>query len=461
MTESATPKIPLTAVFCEGETERLYVLALVKALKLGQYVRAVKTANSAPASLLEDAYKEIAWSHVRGKFPIDEAWLMFDRDHHESYAEAVRDAGKIDSRIRVCWTNPCIEYWFWLHYAKPGETLAYDDTVLVSTESNERQISPGAFEKVTVEKWQRSIRPETMYERLKDRVPSYGKVNLPASLIGYTAKAFENIRQTGQTEDADAVGSAMPHFIARLLEIRRLVYPQSQELSFETAEPPASDSVSAVLVRKPTRKMTASFTQLVNFALSHNPRPSKTKIKVLRAGASRLANYCDGIFAAVESCRHFDKELAELAHLVKKDAQEGFEEPAERAQAALLPLLTTFEARASAFLSDEAKELLTRVVENQTTGATGPTEHLTASNAAEEAVLLRLQAQKDALLAVLQNLSGNTEGIDTAEVWDKAAGILIDAAADLEALMRAPDPSQEILDVSPVTPGDDDEDIPF
>lgn len=150
------------------------MLALVKALKPGQYVRAVKTANSTPASLLEDAYKEIARSHVRGTFPIDEAWLMFDSDHHESYAETVRDAGTIDPRIRVCWTNPCIEYWFWLHYAKPGETLAYDDTVLVSTESNERQISPGAFEKVTVEKWRRSILPETMYERLKDRVPGYG-----------------------------------------------------------------------------------------------------------------------------------------------------------------------------------------------------------------------------------------------------------------------------------------------
>lgn len=58
-------------------------------------------------------------------------------------------------------------------------------------------------------------------------------------------------------------------------------------------------------------------------------------------------------FAAVEGCRRFDKELIELAHLVKKGAQDGFEEPAARAQAALLPLLTTFEARASAFLSEE------------------------------------------------------------------------------------------------------------
>lgn len=78
--------------------------------------------------------------------------------------------------------------------------------------------------------------------------------------------------------------------------------------------------------------MTASFTHLVNFALPDNPQPSKTKIKVLRAGASRLANYCDGIFAAIEGCRRFDKELIELAHLVKKGAQDGFEEPAARAQ---------------------------------------------------------------------------------------------------------------------------------
>ena len=39
-------------------------------------------------------------------------------------------------------------------------------------------------------------------------------------------------------------------------------------------------------------------------------------------------------FAAVEDCRRFDKELIELAHLVKKGAQDGFEEPAARAQAA-------------------------------------------------------------------------------------------------------------------------------
>ena len=87
-------------------------------------------------------------------------------------------------------------------------------------------------------------------------------------------------------------------------------------------------------------------------------------------------------FAAVEGCRRFDKELIELAHLVKKGAQDGFEEPAARAQAALLPLLTTFEARASAFLSEEAKQLLSRV-EKQTAGATAPTVHVAVPSAAD------------------------------------------------------------------------------
>ena len=89
------------------------------------------------------------------------------------------------------------------------------------------------------------------------------------------------------------------------------------------------------------------------------------------------------VFAAVEGCRQFDKELIEPAHLVKKGAQDGFEEPAAREQAALLPLLTTFEARASAFLSEEAKQLLSRVVEKQTAGATAPTVHVAVSSAAD------------------------------------------------------------------------------
>lgn len=88
-------------------------------------------------------------------------------------------------------------------------------------------------------------------------------------------------------------------------------------------------------------------------------------------------------FAAVEGCRRFDKELIELAHLVKKGAQDGFEEPAARAQAALLPLLTTFEARASAFLSEGAKQLLSRVVEKQTAGTTAPRVHVAVSSAAD------------------------------------------------------------------------------
>lgn len=133
-------------IVCEGETEKEYLSALADQLAVMPRVSIRKTAACAPMSLLEEAYKEFMWSNATDKlFPFTEIWCVFDRDHHPSYDTTFEVAKTLRIPVHLCWTNPCIEFWFWLHYCGDKNHLKFDEFAEIGRTQERVMVSTDVF----------------------------------------------------------------------------------------------------------------------------------------------------------------------------------------------------------------------------------------------------------------------------------------------------------------------------
>lgn len=112
-------------IVCEGiETEKRYFHAIVNELQLTSVeVEICTDCGSAPISVVEHAEKRVRSEAGKPYLGFDIVLCVFDRDEHDSfYAALTKIDGLSKSRsfpikdIIAVYSNPCIEYWFMLHF---------------------------------------------------------------------------------------------------------------------------------------------------------------------------------------------------------------------------------------------------------------------------------------------------------------------------------------------------------
>ena len=212
-------------ICCEGETEKEYLTALAERLEVLPRLSILKTAACSPIALLEEAYKDYMWSNATDKqFPLTEAWCVFDRDHHPSYDTTFEIAKTLGIPVHLCWTNPCIEFWFWLHYCGDKNHLKFDEFKEIGHSKERVLVSTDVFEDRTVRRLRRMIKPETMLSLLKEKCAAYTKAKCPPGIINRTLAACDNLKVVGQSDDPHALGSAMPTLLLRLSNLAEAMH---------------------------------------------------------------------------------------------------------------------------------------------------------------------------------------------------------------------------------------------
>ena len=268
-------------ICCEGETEKEYLSALADKLEVMSRLAIRKTAACSPIALLEEAYKEYMWSNATDKqFPFTEVWCVFDRDHHPSYDTVFEIAKTLGIPTHLCWTNPCIEFWFWLHYCGDKNHLKFDEFTEVGRTQERVVVSTDEFEDRLVRRMRRSIKPETMLALLKEKCAGYSKAKCPPGIINRTLAACDNLKAVAQSEDPHALGSAMPALLLRLSNLAETVHGKKTGKAVTPA--PAAVSAETVIQPAPVVTVTANAEMKAEetVALVETPETDKTPAPV-------------------------------------------------------------------------------------------------------------------------------------------------------------------------------------
>lgn len=275
-------------IYCEGETEKQYLTALAEALKITPNVSIRKTAACSPIQLLESAYKDYQWSQVVDKqYPFTEYWLVFDRDHHPSYADTFNLAATMDPKPHLAWTNSCIEFWFWLHYCGNRANLKFDEETEVSNVRTEKALDNDEVEITTVRRVRRTIKPETMLKLLRGYVPGYSKVVCSPGLVSRSGTACDNLVKVAQSKNPMAIGSALPELLLRLANLQDEIHPPKAPVGVGTTQtsavaPSSTETKSAPQTPKvPTPPATAT-----QKPPADQPKPVETKIQPIEQKAA-------------------------------------------------------------------------------------------------------------------------------------------------------------------------------
>lgn len=104
MRKTATlPQLPTILIACEGRTEQEFFEGLRAHLHIPTARVVVLGQVGVPKTVVSEAIKK------RGSDRLDEAWAVFDRDAHHSWAEAISMA--TTNSVHLAISNPCFEVW--------------------------------------------------------------------------------------------------------------------------------------------------------------------------------------------------------------------------------------------------------------------------------------------------------------------------------------------------------------
>lgn len=226
MLENKKQKRPRLLIYCEGETEKQYLTGIVKTLKITNNVSILRNTTHTPISLLESAFKDFQWSQVSDKqYPFTEYWVVFNRNHHSSYEDALKLARALNPMPHLVWSNPCVEFWYWLHFCGNRNLLKFDEQTEVSNVRSEKVLDNDEVEITIVRRVRRTITSETMLELLRSHLPEYNKASGPLGLIPRITVACENLNKVAQDKNPMLLGSSMPDLLLRLANLQEEIYP--------------------------------------------------------------------------------------------------------------------------------------------------------------------------------------------------------------------------------------------
>ena len=225
----------------EGETEGNYISAYARRLGVLNKISIIKPSGNSPAEMVKEAATILALDELKGT-TLREVWCVFDRDRHPSYQEAFELASR-NRRIRLCWSNPCIELWFLMHFLKlpcgltasvrfPGPT----QTQLIKvSESMEKEIIEQVYYKLFNPEessiLQSFLNPEECLEALMKQWPSYKKNGLGYVEELHSKLPFAMVQYQNSDKDPNQIGSCFPELLKALADIAGKTLEDASEVS--------------------------------------------------------------------------------------------------------------------------------------------------------------------------------------------------------------------------------------
>ena len=146
----------------------------------------IKPSGNSPAEMVKEAARILALDELKGT-TLREVWCVFDRDRHPSYQEAFELASR-NRRIRLCWSNPCIELWFLMHFLKLPCGLTASVRFPGPTETQLIKVSESMEKEIIEQVYYKLFNPEECLEALMKQWPSYKKNGL-----GYVEKLHSKL----------------------------------------------------------------------------------------------------------------------------------------------------------------------------------------------------------------------------------------------------------------------------
>lgn len=140
-------------VFCEGETEVLYLQDFCRLIGLSGKKAVISVCPvKNPARAIEWICRQVPGvSKASAASP--ECWLVFDRDRHEGFHEAF-ELVKQHPCIHLAATKPCFEYWLLLHFDDFQDDLPLAQGWYVAKRQVQgKQVAPDRSVRMTMEFW--------------------------------------------------------------------------------------------------------------------------------------------------------------------------------------------------------------------------------------------------------------------------------------------------------------------
>ena len=175
MTGFRVPRPGRIHVFCEGETEVLYLQDFCRLIGLSGKKAVISVCPvKNPARAIEWICRQVPGvSKASAASP--ECWLVIDRDRHEGFHEAF-ELVKQHPCIHLAATKPCFEYWLLLHFDDFQDDLPLAQGWYVAKRQVQgKQVAPDRSVRMTMEFLERVAHPEAVLKRLKKHMPGYGK----------------------------------------------------------------------------------------------------------------------------------------------------------------------------------------------------------------------------------------------------------------------------------------------
>lgn len=201
----------------EGETERNYISSYARRFGVLNKISIIKPSSHSPADMVKEAAKILAIDELEGT-SIKEAWCVFDRDGHKTYQEAFQLAAH-NPRIRICWSNPCIELWFLMHYQELPCGLKASKRFPVSVQTQVVKVSENMEKEITERLYYLLYDPEQTLHALLRKWPSYKKNGL-----GYAEELHPKLtlalqRFQSSEKNPNRIGSCFPVLLEALAAI--------------------------------------------------------------------------------------------------------------------------------------------------------------------------------------------------------------------------------------------------
>lgn len=189
------PKVQFT-LFCEGkETEPEYFRA-IKKLYSGSLV-SIGDKGRPPITLARKALEFVKSNGTTGRGgrrrnlfeEHDEVWVVFDRDEHARFDEAVSLCKA--NRIGVARSNPCFEVWLILHMAdydrQDERARVKREFERVCSEHGQESAGNAGFEELMTGIEDAERRAKKLNQRREDEGKPYGR---PSTTVGELTKAI-------------------------------------------------------------------------------------------------------------------------------------------------------------------------------------------------------------------------------------------------------------------------------
>lgn len=213
----------------EGETEGNYISAYARRLGVLNKISIIKPSSNSPAEMVKEAARILALDELKGT-TLKEIWCVFDRDSHPSYQEAFQLASH-NKRIHLCWSNPCIELWFLMHFLKLPCGLTASVRFPGPTQTQVIKVSESIEKEIIEQVYYKLFDPGESLKVLLNHWPGYKKNGLGYVEELHSKLPFAMAQYQNSDKNPNQIGSCFPELLKALAGIAGKALEDASEVS--------------------------------------------------------------------------------------------------------------------------------------------------------------------------------------------------------------------------------------